>query len=165
MQILHVSTLSNHSDALRWSDLAHWLNRNGDDGINRITVDLVDEHTTLRRHMASKHKVSILFHLNASQFNFYMQGLYRRWCKSANFLSMIPEDAKARHAEAITKMEQTQVDDHFHRVGPEDKPMPYSDGAFKDAAIRWLIETDQVPISTLDPTNLPYQYIIACGRI
>ena len=57
---------------------------------------------------------------------------------------MIPEDMKARRSEAAVKMEQTQVDDHFHPVGPEDKPMPYSDVAFKDAAIQWLIETDQV---------------------
>lgn len=62
MQIMHVSDmLRHHSDAppLQCSaNLTNWLHRNGDDGNNKITVDLVDEHTTLRRHMASKHKVS-----------------------------------------------------------------------------------------------------------
>jgi hypothetical protein len=59
---------------------------------------------------------------------------------------MIPEDAKARRAEATAKMEQTQVEDHFLRISPEDKPTPYSDEVFKEAAIQWLIETDQVRI-------------------
>jgi hypothetical protein len=58
---------------------------------------------------------------------------------------MIPEDAKARREEAIANAkEQTQVDDHFHHVKPEDKPVPYSDENFKEAAIQWLVETDQV---------------------
>jgi hypothetical protein len=58
---------------------------------------------------------------------------------------MIPEDAKARHEEATANAkEQTQVNDHFHQVNPEDKPAPYSDELFKAAAIQWLIETDQV---------------------
>ena len=118
--------------------------------------------------MASKHKVSkpcILFPNSNSQFS-YTQGLYRRWCKSTNFLSMLPEDAKARRAEAIAKMEQTRVDDHFHQISPEDKPTPYSDAVFKEAAIQWLIETDQVRISSIDLSlQVPDWYIIACGRI
>ena len=58
---------------------------------------------------------------------------------------MIPEDAKARRQEAmVNAKEQTQVDEHFHHVKPEDKPVPYSDQSFKDAAVQWLIETDQV---------------------
>lgn len=58
---------------------------------------------------------------------------------------MLPEDAKARRKEATANAkEQTQVNDHFHKVNPEDKPAPYSDEFFNEAAIRWLIETDQV---------------------
>ena len=79
---------------------------------------------------------------------------------------MLPEDAKARCVEAIAKMEQTQVDDHFHQFSPEDKPTPYSDVVFKEAAIQWLIETDQVYISSIDLSlQVPDWYIIACGRI
>jgi hypothetical protein len=37
------------------------FNRNGVDGNNKTAVHLVDEHTTLRRHMASKHKVIEIF--------------------------------------------------------------------------------------------------------
>jgi hypothetical protein len=58
---------------------------------------------------------------------------------------MIPEDAKMRRQEAIANAkEQTQVDDHFRQVKPEEKPVPYSDELFKEAVIQWLIETDQV---------------------
>ena len=41
-------------------------------------------------------------------------------------------------------MEQTQVSDHFNVVKLEDKAEPYSDEVFKEATLRWLIETDQV---------------------
>ena len=58
---------------------------------------------------------------------------------------MIPEDAKARCQEAVANVkEQSQVDNHFVHVNPEDRPAPFSDGLFKYAAIQWLIETDQV---------------------
>lgn len=59
---------------------------------------------------------------------------------------MLPNDSKARRQDAIAKAKeqlQTQINDHFQPVDPEDKPVPYSDGLFKDAAIQWLIETDQ----------------------
>jgi hypothetical protein len=58
---------------------------------------------------------------------------------------MIPEDARARRQDAIANVkEQSQVDDHFAHVNHEDRPAPFSDELFKDAAIQWLIETDQV---------------------
>ena len=60
------------------------------------------------------------------------------------FLSMLPEDAKARCKEALEKaMEQTQVDKHFR---PNNKPVHYMDEVFKEATIQWLIETDQVDL-------------------
>jgi hypothetical protein len=36
------------------------------------------------------------------------------------------------------------VDEHFQPTTAEDKPIPYSDEIFKEAAIEWLIETNQV---------------------
>jgi hypothetical protein len=67
---------------------------------------------------------------------------------------MLPNDAKARRREALEKaMEQTQVSDHFQVVKPEDKPEAYSDDVFKEATLRWLIETDQVS-GTLLTTNI-----------
>ncbi|KAI9441106.1 hypothetical protein F5148DRAFT_988976, partial [Russula earlei] len=72
------------------------------------------------------------------------------WSKSSNFLLMLPEDSKTRCKEALDKvMEQSQVDDHFHPTNPDDRPMPYSNEVFKEAALQWLIKTDQ-PIAAFE---------------
>jgi hypothetical protein len=58
---------------------------------------------------------------------------------------MLPDDTKARRAARLEEtLRQTEVDDHFATRKPEDKPQPYSDKVFEEAAIQWLIETDQV---------------------
>lgn len=58
---------------------------------------------------------------------------------------MLPDDTKARRAARLEEtLRQTEVDDHFTTQKPEDRPQPYSDKAFEEAAIQWLIETDQV---------------------
>ena len=62
---------------------------------------------------------------------------------------MLPEDSKARRDAAAEKLKQSQVDDHFTVVPEGEKPMPYSDEVFKEAAIQWLIETDQVSFCSL----------------
>ncbi|KJA13111.1 hypothetical protein HYPSUDRAFT_118035, partial [Hypholoma sublateritium FD-334 SS-4] len=90
---------------------------------------------TLRRHMQSRHKTT-----------------YLKWCKANNFDSMLPDDAKARRTEAHEALKQTRVGDHFTTVDPADdykKLEPFSQDLFRDAAIQWLIETDQ-PISAFD---------------
>lgn len=57
---------------------------------------------------------------------------------------MLPDDAKERKAAERVMLQQTQVNDHFPTIKPEDKPLPYTDEIFKEAAIEWLIQTDQV---------------------
>ena len=55
---------------------------------------------------------------------------------------MLPEDAKQRKSLALDKARQSSVTNHF---GPEDaRPIPYSDNAFRAAALEWLIEMNQV---------------------
>jgi hypothetical protein len=44
----------------------------------------------------------------------------------------------------MQSLQQSAVDGHFKPVAPEDKPIAYSDEIFKEAAIKWLIETNQV---------------------
>ena len=56
---------------------------------------------------------------------------------------MLPEDSKARRNALLESLRQTNVTEHFAEK-PEDKPSPYSDELFKQAAIQYLIETDQV---------------------
>jgi hypothetical protein len=66
---------------------------------------------------------------------------------------MLPEDTKERRqALADQTLQQSAVDDHFKPATPEDKPTPYSDELFKEAAIEWLIETNQV--------SLPFHYSV-----
>ncbi|KAF9456062.1 hypothetical protein BDZ94DRAFT_1178523, partial [Collybia nuda] len=103
---------------------------------------------TLRRHMAAAHK-----------------GVYHRWCKASGFVSMLPEDARARKlaTAAQSRTEQTHVDTHFPTLKPEDKPTPYSDEVFQEAALRWLIETDQ-PIQAFEhPSFKNMINIAACA--
>jgi hypothetical protein len=60
---------------------------------------------------------------------------------------MLPEDSAARKAaalEAVAKLQQGRVDAHFETVKPGDKPKPYSDSTFREAAIQWVIQTDKV---------------------
>ena len=57
---------------------------------------------------------------------------------------MLPEDSKARRAALLESLRQTNVTKHFSEAKPEDKPSPYSDELFRQAAVQYLIETDQV---------------------
>jgi hypothetical protein len=60
---------------------------------------------------------------------------------------MLPEDTKERRqALADQTLRQSAVNDHFKPATPEDKPTRYSDELFKEAAIEWLIETNQVSL-------------------
>ena len=60
---------------------------------------------------------------------------------------MLPDDSRACKQAAAgeaARVQQGRVDHHFETLKPEDKPVPYSDELFRDAAIQWLVETDQV---------------------
>lgn len=60
---------------------------------------------------------------------------------------MLPEDSKAQRAALLESLRQTNVTEHFAEATPEDKPPPYSDEIFNQAAVQYLIETDQVSSS------------------
>ena len=60
---------------------------------------------------------------------------------------MLPKDSAARKAaevEAVAKLHQGRVDQHFEPIKPGDKPLPYSDSTFHEAAFQWIVQTDQV---------------------
>ena len=60
---------------------------------------------------------------------------------------MLPKDLaawKAAEVEATAKLQQGHVDQHFETMKPGDKPIPYSESAFREVAIQWLVQTDQV---------------------
>ena len=65
---------------------------------------------------------------------------------------MLPEDSAARKldaARAASNLQQGRVDQHFGVVKPEDRPVPYSDAIFQEAAVQWLIQTDQVRLGSI----------------
>ena len=41
-------------------------------------------------------------------------------------------------------MTQSTLDGHLRDVPPSERVIPYSDKAFREAAVEWLIATDQV---------------------
>lgn len=58
---------------------------------------------------------------------------------------MLPDDTKARRTQMLEKtLHQTSVNDHFKSTPKEEKLEPYSDELLKQAAIEWLIQTNQV---------------------
>ena len=73
------------------------------------------------------------------------KGLYRKWAKLNNFDSMLPEVTKSRHAQVLEEnLWQMNVNDHFKPAPKEAQPELYSDEFFKQASVKWLIETNQV---------------------
>ncbi|KAJ7931812.1 hypothetical protein B0H13DRAFT_1593791, partial [Mycena leptocephala] len=96
---------------------------------------LVADVSTNRRHYAKFHKPE-----------------YHAWCKTNDFESKLEEDVKARQqeqkADELKKklLKQQTIDPHL-REKPA-RPAPYTDELLLDAAIKWLIATDQ-PIDAL----------------
>ncbi|EIW52843.1 uncharacterized protein TRAVEDRAFT_134726, partial [Trametes versicolor FP-101664 SS1] len=96
---------------------------------------IINEVSTLRRHLQACHK-----------------GAYLAWCEANEFISMLPKDTKARKERAAleaTQKSQSRLDDHF-KDGPAKnvRVVPYSDEFFSAAAQEWLRQTDQ-PLQAL----------------
>jgi hypothetical protein len=56
---------------------------------------------------------------------------------------MLPKDTKRRKLDAAADS-QARLDAHLREPQPKEQIIPYSDAIFREAAIEWLIETDQV---------------------
>ena len=70
------------------------------------------------------------------------QGRYHNWAKSVGLESKLPGDIKKRRREA-EEASQT-LDRHLKEKKQPDRVVPYSDNLFRQAAIEWLVSTDQV---------------------
>jgi hypothetical protein len=70
------------------------------------------------------------------------QGKYRSWAKTNRFESKLPGDIKAWKV-ASEKVNQT-LKSHFVEAAVAERVVKYSDKVFREAAIEWLIATDQV---------------------
>ncbi|KAJ7886571.1 hypothetical protein B0H14DRAFT_2338193 [Mycena olivaceomarginata] len=103
----------------------------------------------------AKHAVSIWFFvfLDVALSPVNIQHIYRAWCKKNNFESKLEDDISARK-KAAADAEEVKSKLHQQTLIPHlrDKPervVPYSDSAFRNAALEWLIATDQ-PIDALN---------------
>ncbi|KAJ7624218.1 hypothetical protein DFH06DRAFT_1008412, partial [Mycena polygramma] len=106
----------------------------------------VADPSTVRRHLESKHKEQ-----------------YHKWATKHNFESKLSCDIKAR-ADAVTaaakeeekaQLHQQSLDSHLRKK--PDRVARYSDELMRDAALQWLIATDQ-PIDAL--TNPEFKKMI-----
>jgi hypothetical protein len=99
----------------------------------------VDQATTLRRHLEAYHSVSFRCAVYAPT-NCY-QGRYRKWAQDTNFESKLPGDVLKRKA-AAEQVTRT-LDCDLREKKPAERIVKYSDNAFHQAAIEWLVATDQ----------------------
>lgn len=75
------------------------------------------------------------------------KGTYNNWCTQNNFESKLPKTVKAQTAAANKDKKQSQLDPHLQERVPKTRVVPYSDELFRQAAIEWLVATDQVRVS------------------
>ena len=111
---------------------------------NRQDTTIVDQATTPRRHLQVFHSVGLIFtalelHVYASTY--YYQGRYRKWAQDTNFESKLPGDILKRKA-AAEQVTRT-LDRDLREKKPAERIVKYSDCAFHQAAIEWLVASDQ----------------------
>jgi uncharacterized protein with PIN domain len=71
-----------------------------------------------------------------------MQGKYRKWAQNNKFESKLPGDIQKRKAAAEVVMRTLDCDLREKKV--MERVILYSDKSFHQAAIEWLVATDQV---------------------
>jgi hypothetical protein len=107
---------------------------------------IVAESTTLRRHIEANH--SVRAYLIISKFpplDLFFKSKYNAWCIKNNFESKLPKVVKSRKdaKAAEDRSKQSSLDTHLEEQCKETF-VPYSDSLFREAAIEWLVATDQV---------------------
>jgi hypothetical protein len=71
-----------------------------------------------------------------------LQGKYRNWCEKAGFESKLAGDVAAQKLKA--ERSQSTIDGHLVEKKLAERHVAYSDKIFRQAAIEWLVATDQV---------------------
>ncbi|KAG0700114.1 hypothetical protein DFH29DRAFT_807956, partial [Suillus ampliporus] len=79
---------------------------------------------------------------------------YIQWADTNKFASMLLRDTKHCKLDAAADS-QAHLNAHLSEKKPKDHIVPYSDALFCEAAIEWLIETDQ-PIDALNHKSFRY---------
>jgi hypothetical protein len=70
------------------------------------------------------------------------QGRYRKWAQDAKYESKLPGDIKKRKAAA--ELVTRTLDRDLREKKLAERVVPYTDKLFRQAAIEWLVATDQV---------------------
>jgi len=116
---------------------------------------LVAKVTSLCCHVESCHKVSnILIGRMLASWHCLLQAKYDLWCLKNNFESKLPKAIKSRKEAqaAVEDAKQLMLHPHLKEQPPLETYVAYSDALFREAAIEWLVSTDQVCIFTLSTT-------------
>lgn len=73
------------------------------------------------------------------------QEAYHLWAKANGFTSMLPRDTEARRKQNEKRLAQSTLTSHLREKPPPPPPVvKYTDTLFRNAAVEWLIATDQV---------------------
>jgi hypothetical protein len=73
------------------------------------------------------------------------QGQYLKWVKGTpGAVNKLPKHMVKLKADVKEGNEQTTLPDHYKPAEQTERVVLYSDDLFKQAALEWLIETDQV---------------------
>ena len=59
---------------------------------------------------------------------------------------MLPKDTEKRQNDAASE-KQSRLDPHLRERPQKERVVQYNDDLFRDAAIEWLVSTDQVSLS------------------
>ena len=91
---------------------------------------------------------------------------YDAWCIKNDFESKLPKVVKSRKdakaAEDCSK--QSSLDPHLEERRKETF-VPYSDSLFREAAIEWLIATDQVIFNIIELSYLISDFKSSCFKL
>ncbi|KAF8522364.1 hypothetical protein JB92DRAFT_2706642, partial [Gautieria morchelliformis] len=91
------------------------------------------------------------------------QAKYNTWARTNNFESKLPKELKAKREkaeDAIARVKQGTLNNHLKEMPKKEQGVPFTNATFCDAAIEWLIITDQ-PIQAL--TNPSFKKMIDIG--
>ncbi|KIK76068.1 hypothetical protein PAXRUDRAFT_171004 [Paxillus rubicundulus Ve08.2h10] len=87
--------------------------------------------------------------------------MYYKWCKAKKFESKLAADIKSWNtATAVANAKQGSLDDHVREIEPGKHVVPYSNKHFREAAVEWLISTNQ-PLQAVDHPSFKKMIYIA----
>ena len=73
------------------------------------------------------------------------KGVYLKWVQDTpGAVNKLPKHVAKLKADAQSVGHQTSMTDHYKPAEPTERVTPYSDDLFKQAALEWLVQTDQV---------------------